>query len=57
MMSCNYNFAVGGDGDDRDRPSRPDMNRPSDWQPPYYGNLIFFIRAIKHFHKLSFNLT
>lgn len=32
-------LAVGGDGEDRDRPTmnRPDMNRP-DWQPPYYGN-------------------
>lgn len=29
-----FDIAVGGDGDDRDRPN---MNRP-DWQPPYYGN-------------------
>lgn len=30
-------MAVGGDGDDMNRPNRPDMNKP-DWQPPYYGN-------------------
>lgn len=44
-----FEIAVGGDGDDRDRPNmnRPDMNRP-DWQPPYYGNSLI-IAAFSRF--------
>lgn len=40
LWNCKLWIVVGGDGDDRDRPTnRPDHmggNTP-DWRPPYYG--------------------
>lgn len=50
-MKKKKTIAVGGDGDDRDRPpnmNRPDMNRP-DWQPPYGNILIISIDSFCNF--------